>query len=805
MKFTLSWLKDHLETEASVETIAEALTALGLEVEGVEDRGAALAPFTVAYVKSAEKHPNADKLRVCIVETGTGEVQVVCGAPNARAGMKGVFAPVGSHIPGTGLDLKKGVIRGVESNGMLCSEREMGLSDAHDGIIELPEDAPVGESFAKLLGLDDPVIEIAVTPNRADCAGIRGIARDLAAKGLGTLKPLGADKVTGAFRSPIGVRFEFPAGEEEACPLFVGRLIRGVRNGPSPKWLQDRLLAVGLRPISALVDITNYFTLDRNRPLHVFDAGKVRGDIVLRLSAGGERFEALNDRVYDLPPGVTMICDDTGVISLAGIMGGETTAVSADTVDVFLESALFDPRRTAASGRNLQIESDARYRFERGIDPAAVFDGMEQATAMILELCGGTPSEPVVAGREPEWRRTLHLRPSRVAGLGGLDVPLDEQVRILRRLGCAVETGARHDSEEDLAVVPPSWRADIEGEADLVEEVLRVRGYDDIPAVPMPRLVATTKPSVTPAQRMPGLVKRLLATRGMDEAVTWSFMAREHAELFGFDNPALVLSNPISSELDVMRPSALPNLIRAVGRNADRGYPDTALYEVGPAYRDSNPNGQDLVAAGVRRGRTGARHWAAAPRAVDVFDAKADALAVLELAGAPVANLQVTPDAPGWYHPGRSGVLRLGPNVLARFGEIHPAVLARLDVAGPVVAFEVFLDRVPQPKRKAGPARPPLTLSAFQPVERDFAFLVDAATPADRLVRAVRGADKDLIADVAVFDDYRGQGVPEGKKSLALSVTLQPTAATLTDEQIDAVAKKIVAAAEKQPGASLRG
>ncbi|HET8727888.1 MAG TPA: phenylalanine--tRNA ligase subunit beta, partial [Alphaproteobacteria bacterium] len=769
MKITLSWLKDHLETDATVDEIAEALTSLGLEVEEVEDRGSALAAFTVGYVKSAEKHPNADKLRVCIVDTGRGDVQVVCGAPNARTGMKGVFAPAGTHIPGTGLDLKKGVIRGVESNGMLCSEREMGLSDAHEGIIDLAEDAPVGAPFAALMGLDDPVIDIALTPDRADCAGVRGIARDLAAKGIGTLKPLPAEKVPGRFESPIGVRFDFPEDDAKACPLFVGRLIRGVRNGSSPKWLQDKLLSVGLRPISALVDITNYFTIDRNRPLHVFDAGKVKGDLVLRLSTDGEMLAALNDKTYALEPGMTVICDDTGVVSLGGVMGGEPTGVTEETTEIFLEVALFDPYRTATTGRKLGIESDARYRFERGIDPAAVFDGMEQATAMILELCGGEPSEPVVAGREPEWRRTLHLRPSRVAALGGLDVPLDEQVRTLTRLGCEVATAARHAGEEDLAVVPPSWRADIEGEADLVEEVLRVRGYDDIPAVPMPRLVATTKPSVTPFQRTTGLVKRLLAARGMEEAVTWSFMAAEHAALFGFQNEGLRLVNPISSELDTMRPSVLPNLIQAAGRNADRGYADAALFEVGPVYRDAEPTGQDLVATGIRSGRTGPRHWAEAPRAVDAFDAKTDALAVLEAAGAPVANLQVTTDAPDWYHPGRSGVLRLGANVLAVFGEIHPAVLSTLDVAGPVAAFEVWLDRVPQPKKKTGPARPLLKLSPFQPVERDFAFLVDADVAADRVVRAARSADKALITDIVVFDDYRGQGVPEGRKSLAVT------------------------------------
>lgn len=800
MKFTLSWLKDHLETDASLDAIVEALTALGLEVESVEDRGAALAPFTIAYVKSAEKHPDADKLRVCVVETPRGDIQVVCGAPNARAGMKGVFAPAGSYIPGTGIELKKGVIRGVESNGMLVSEREMGLSDEHDGIIDLPEDAPLGVSFAGYMNLDDPVIDIALTPDRADAAGVRGIARDLATKGLGTLKPLPDEPVTGTFKSAIGVHLDFAAEDKAACPLFVGRYISGVKNGPSPKWLQAKLRAVGLRPISTLVDITNYFTLDRDRPLHVFDAAAVKGDLRLSLSKGGEEIAALNDKSYVLPPGVTVIADDDGPVSLGGIVGGERTGVTEETTELFLEVALFDPLRTAATGRTLQIDSDARYRFERGVDPDAVIAGMEQATRLILELCGGEASEPAVAGGVPEWRRTLHLRPSRVAALGGVDVPLHEQVRTLRALGCKVETGASRDDEEDLAVVPPSWRADIEGEADLVEEVLRVKGFDAIPSVPLPRIDPITKPSLTPPQRAAGIVRRTLAARGLDEAVTWSFMASAHAAHFGFQHDGLRLVNPISSDLDVMRPSILGNLVQAAGRNADRGFPDVGLFEVGPVYRTPEEDGQALVAAGVRRGRSGPRHWAEKPRPVDAFDAKADALAALEAAGAPAANLQVTTDAPDWYHPGRSGVLRLGPNVLAHFGEFHPAVLEALDVAGPVVGFEAFLDSVPQPKKKPGTAKPLLKLSPFQPVERDFAFLVDEDLPADRLIRAARGADKKLVADAALFDDYRGAGVPEGKKSLAVAVTLQPSDATLTDADIEAVAKKIVASVEKLGG-----
>ncbi len=802
MKFTLSWLKDHLDTDAGAAAIAARLTALGLEVEAVEDRGAALTAFTVGHVVRCERHPNADKLSVCVVATGAGEVQVVCGAPNARAGIKGAFAPAGTHIPGTGLDLKKGVIRGVESNGMLCSERELGLSDAHTGIIELPDDAPVGAPVAAILGLDDPVIDVALTPDRADCAGVRGIARDLAAAGLGRLKPLPAEPVPGTFPSPIGVRFDFPPAAAGACPLFIGRLIRGVRNGPAPHWLQDRLRAIGLRPISTLVDITNFFTIDRNRPLHVFDAAKVAGDLVVRLARPGETLAALNDKSYTLDAEVTVIADGNGVQSLGGVIGGVPTGCTAETTAVYVEAALFDPARTAATGRRLGIDSDARYRFERGLDPDAVFAGIEQATRMILELCGGEPSELVVTGAVPDWRRTLTLRPSRVETLGGVAVPAAEQAAILTALGCAVAEAADGGA---MPVEPPSWRADIEGEADLVEEVLRVRGFDTIPAVPLPRPPGLPRPAVTPRQRAAGLVRRALAARGLDEAVTWSFMAGALAARFGQADPGLTLVNPIASELDAMRPSILPNLVQAAARNAARGQADGALFEVGPAYADPSPAGQRLAAAGVRIGRSGPRHWAAAPRPVDAFDAKADALAALEAAGAPAGNLQVTTDAPGWYHPGRSGCLRLGANVLAHFGELHPEVLAALDADGPVAAFEAFLDAVPEPKAKRGPARPLLKLSAFQPVERDFAFLVDDAVPAERVVRAARSADKALIAEVAVFDRYHGPGVPEGKTSLALSVTLQPVQATLTDAQIEAVAQRVIAAVVKQTGATLRG
>jgi phenylalanyl-tRNA synthetase beta chain len=853
MKFTLGWLKDHLDTNASVEEIAKTLTMIGLEVEEVVDRARALAAFTVAYVVEAKPHPNADRLRVCIVDTGTERVQVVCGAPNARTGMKGVFAPVGSHIPGTALDLKKGVIRGVESNGMLCSEREMGLSDEHAGIIDLPEDAPVGQSFAKLMGLDDPVIDVAVTPNRADCLGVRGIARDLAAAGLGTLKEYPRlAPLPGSFETPVVWRIDLPPEAASACPFVVGRYFRNVRNGPSPRWMQDRLRAIGLRPISALVDITNYVTFDLNRPLHVFDADRLgmpggRGAMTVRLAKPGEKFVALDDKTYDMTPEMTVIAADGGLHSLAGVMGGAESGCTEATRSVFLEVALFDAVRTAATGRKLGLESDARYRFERGLDPEGALWGAEVAARLVRELCGGEASQVFSAGAMPNWRRKVALRPDRVKTLGGVDVPAAEQRRILGALGYEVsgaapsrmaassfETrpsaspqdeaafkggGFPHPEEAHsavskdeeiraaatlMSVTPPSWRGDVGGEADLIEDILRIHGYDRIAPVPLTLEGALPTLTLTPGQRRARAVKRGLASRGLMEAVTFSFADSRHAALFGGGNPALELANPISSDLDVMRPSILPNLIAAAGRNADRGFKDLSLFEVGPQYADDTPKGQALVAAGVRAGMTGPRHWAKPQHEVDPFDAKADALAAIAEAGGP-ADVQVTMDAPGWYHPGRSGTLRLGGTVLAWFGTVHPKVLQRMDVKGPMVAFEVFLDRVPQPRAKAGKMRPLLKASPFQPVERDFAFVLDTAVEAQAVVRAAKGVDKALITDVSVFDVYAGTGLPSGKKSLAVSVRLQPTDRTLTDEEIDAVGQKIVAAVAKATGGALRG
>ncbi|MDZ4734747.1 MAG: phenylalanine--tRNA ligase subunit beta [Rhodospirillaceae bacterium] len=800
MKFTLDWLKKHLATDSDVEAIGAKLTALGLEVEGIEDRAKELAAFTVGYVTEAKPHPNADKLRVCMVDTGNGIVQVVCGAPNARTGMKGVFAAVGTHIPGTGLDLKKGVIRGVESNGMLCSAREMGLGDDHDGIIDLPADAPVGAPFAKVMGLDDPVIDIAVTPDRADCLGVAGVARDLAAANAGKIIPFDKSPIAGSFVSPVKWRIDLP-GDPTACPYVAGRYFRGLKNGPSPKWLQERLLAIGLRPISALVDITNFVTHDLGRPLHVFDAKKLAGDLTMRFAKQGEKVLALDGHEYTLDPSMTVIADANGLHGIGGIMGGEESGCTDDTTEMFLEVALFDAGRTARSGRALGIESDARYRFERGLDPQSALWGPEVAARLVLELCGGEASEVVTAGTLPKWHRRIEFRPARIAALGGVAIAEDEVLAILRALGFVV-TPLRETRGERFDVDVPSWRQDVEGEADIVEEIVRVAGYDRIPAMSLPRLAALPEPAVTPAQKRASMAKRLLATRGLMEAVTWSFMPQAAARLFGGGD--LLLANPISADLDAMRPSILPNLLMAAQRNAARGFGDVALFEVGPQYADATPKGQSLVATGLRVGASGQRHWQQKPRAVDAFDAKGDATALLAALGAPVDNLQVTTDAPGWYHPGQSGVLRLGPNVIAHFGTLHPRVLKALDVKGPAVAFELFLDRVPEPRAK-GTARPPLKASPYQAVERDFAFVVDRDVAADKLLRAAKGTDKALIRQVSIFDLFEGAAMGAGKKSIAIAVTLQADDRTLTDEEIEAVAAKIVAAVTKATGATLRG
>lgn len=799
MKFTLSWLKAHLDTDASLAEIDARLTMLGLEVEKIDDPAKDLAGFTVAHIVAAEQHPNADRLRVCKVDTGTGVIQVVCGAPNARAGIKVILAQPGCFIPVTGDKLKKGNVRGVESQGMMCSWRELGLGEDHDGIAELAADAPVGAKLVDVMSFD-PVIEISITPNRADCLGVRGVARDLAASGLGRLKPLAATPVAAGHASPIKVALDFPAGAESACPLFVGRHFKGVRNGESPAWLRDRLTAIGLRPISALVDITNFFTYDLARPLHVFDAAKVKGDtITARLARPAETLPALNGKEYSLTPDMTVIADAAGPEGLAGIMGGEHSGCTEATTEVFLEVAYFDPIRTATTGRKLDILSDARFRFERGVDPAFLIDAAELASAMILDLCGGQASELVVAGVEPDWRQSVALRPARVEALGGVAVDTARQAEILTALGCSVS-----EHGDGLLVVPPSWRGDITAEHDLVEEVIRVNGYDKLPATPLPR-PTMSKPVLTPAQRRAAWVRRQLASRGLVETVTWSFLASAQAKLFGGGAAAMHLANPISSDLDCMRPSLLPNLVNAAGRNADRGYKDVGLFEIGAQFDGPEPGQQRAVAAAIRAGRAVPRHWSEKTRPVDVFDVKADLLAAIVAAGANPDSFQIATDAPAWYHPGRSGVLKLGNKPVACFGEIHPAVLTALDVKGPMVAFELFLEALPPQKAKATKAKPLVKLSAFQPLERDFAFVLDAQVPADSVLRAVKNADKALIGEVSVFDLYEGPNVGEGKKSLAVSLTLHPFDKTLTDDEIEAVGKKVVEAVAKATGGVLRG
>ncbi|HWL80187.1 MAG TPA: phenylalanine--tRNA ligase subunit beta [Roseomonas sp.] len=823
MKFSLSWLKQHLETDASLDQITAALNTIGLEVEGVEDRGAALAPFRIAHVIEAVQHPNADRLRACKVDVGDGVIRsVVCGAPNARTGMKAVLGLPGAYVPGTGITLKVGEIRGVKSEGMMCSSRELGLGDDHEGIIDLPEDAPVGQPYATWAGLDDPVVEISITPNRGDALAIRGIARDLAAAGLGTLKPFAPEKIEGVYPSPLRWAVE----DLEACPWVLGRAVRGVRNGPSPKWLQDRLVSIGLRPINALVDITNFFTYDLGRPLHVFDAKKVKGDtLFLRRGREGERYLALNGKEIAVTPEDLVIADSEAVESLAGIMGGEHSGSDENTSEVFIECALFDPVRIALSGRRHDLRSDARARFERGIDPALLPAALEAATAMVIELCGGEPSTVTEGGAEPAWQRQASLRFERIAGLGGAEIAPDAAVGILERLGF----GLVARDAETVTVSVPSWRNDIAGsgaltqapelpaqkaqaaaegcaavepECDLLEEVLRIHGLDRIPPVSLPVASPVPLPALAPKQSRAVLARRVLAARGMLDCVSFGFLDGKVAARFGETPAALTLDNPIAADLDQMRPTPLASLLLAAARNAARGWPDVALAELGAAYRDITPEGQLAVAAGIRIGNT-PRHWAAPARAVDAMDAKGDALAVLAALGVPMAALSVTTDAPGFYHPGRSGVVRQGPKtVLATFGEIHPRLREELGLPGAAVGFEVFLDAIPEPKRRKKGAP---DLPAFQPLKRDFAFLVNADVPAENLLRAARGAERNLITEVALFDRYAGDKLPEGKVSLAIEVTLQPRERSLTDAEIEAVGTKIVAAVTKATGATLRG
>ena len=797
MKFTLSWLKEHLDTEANAATIADRATNIGLEVESVEDKGAKLAAFTVARVISAAPHPNADKLRLCMVDTGRETTQVVCGAPNAREGLKGVFAPPGTYIPGSDFTLGIAKIRGVESRGMLCSMRELQLSNEHEGIIELSSDAVVGSPAAEALGLTDPIIDVAITPNRGDCTSVFGIARDLAAAGLGVLKDGTVAPVPGRYASPILTLLEFPPGAQNACPMFAGRFIRAVKNGPSPEWLQKRLKAIGLRPISAVVDVTNLVAHDRGRPLHAFDAAKLTGHMCARLAKPGETLLALDGKSYTLDDDMVVIADEVAARGIAGVMGGEATGCTERTTEVFLESALFDPVRTARTGRRLGIVSDARYRFERGVDPEFAIPGLELATRLILEFCGGEPSEIVVAGGPPEWKHTLAFSPAEVKRLAGLELPRDAIIRILTKLGFGVA------GTEPMQAMPPSWRSDIHGAADLVEEIVRIHGLDKVPSTAMKRPYAVAQPVLTPIQRRAGYARRALAVRGFDETVHFSFIARAHAALFGGGDEARQLENPISADIDAMRPSLLPSMLAAAGRNQARGFTHAMLFEVGAQFASGMPEAQSTVAAGIRAGEP-PRHWMKNVTCPDVFTAKADALAALEAAWGGAATVPVQAGAAPWYHPGRSGTIALGSKPLAYFGELHPRILATFDLKGPVSGFEIFLDAIPEPKARASKTRPRLEPSDLMAVERDFAFILDAGVPADQVVKAARSADRQSIERVEVFDLYEGKGVPEGKKSLAIAVRLQPKERTLTDAEIEAVAQKIVNAVAKATGGVLR-
>ncbi len=808
MKFTLSWLKNHLDTSASLAEITEALTRVGLEVEAVEDKAAALKDFTIAYVIEAKQHPNADRLRVCMVDVGAGQppVQVVCGAPNARTGMKSVFSPPGTYIPGKDITLGKGVIRGVESNGMLCSAAELQLSEDHDGIIDLPADAPVGARYVEWARLGDPVIEIAVTPNRADALGVHGVARDLAAAGLGRLKELELKPVKGAFPCPTPVTFAFDAHDRHLCPAFALRLVRGVRNGPSPDWLQARLKAIGLRPINALVDVTNFMTYAVNRPLHVFDAAKVKGGLVVRRAKAGETLQALDGKTYAFTEEMVVIADDHGVESIGGVMGGEASGCSEATTDVLVESALWDPLNIARTGRALGVNSDARYRFERGVDPAFTLAGLDLATRMIMELCGGEPSDLLLAGEIPDTSRFIDFPWTEVKRLTGLSLPVPEMKLALTELGFHVSGG-----QDRVRVAPPSWRGDIEGKADLVEEIVRIAGLDRVDAVPFPRLHdEVPKPVLTVLQKRTRQARRALASRGLVEAVTWSFIPKGEALHFGGGQPALALANPIAADLSDMRPSLLPGLLRAAQRNADRGFGDVALFEVGQVFLGDGETDQRMAAAAVRRGLARAegvgRHWDGAARPADLFDAKADALALLSALGVATGGLQIAPGGPAWAHPGRSATLQFGPKtIVGTFGEVHPKTLRLLDVKGPLVAFELHLDGLPLPKAKPTRMKPRLSLPDFQPVTRDFAFVVDRAAAAGDMARIAAGTDRALIVDASVFDIYEGDRLEPGKKSVAIAVTLQPTEKTLTDAEIEAVGAKIVAEIGKRFGATLRG
>ena len=802
MKFTLSWLRDYLDFDDTLDAVLEQLTLIGLEVEGVEDPAKKLSAFKIVEVLSAEQHPDADRLRVLSVNNGGPEpIQVVCGAPNARAGMKGVLGLPGDYVPGLDITLSVGKIRGVESCGMMCSGSELETSEDHDGILDLPDDAPVGTPYALYADMDDPVIEIGVTPNRPDVLGVYGIARDLAATGLGKLKNKATPALRGNGPCPVSVDIQIP----EFCPAFGLRLVRGVKNGPSPEWMQKRLKAIGLRPINALVDITNYMTFDRGRPLHVFDAAKVSGNLVIRRAKAGEEISALNDKSYQLDETMGVIADDNGIESLAGIIGGTSSGADAETTDVLIESALWHPLQIAQAGRKLGLSTDARYRFERGVDPNFMLPGLEEATQFILDICGGETSDINVAGAVPDADKIIDFPTTEVKRLGGIDPEPREIKAILELLGFWV-TG--HAPTFKVAV--PSYRPDIFGKADLVEEVVRIFGINDVPSTPLPPMPNLGAGRLTLPQTRNRRAKRLLAARGMMEAVTWSFISETEAMAFGGGQEELKLANPISSDLSDMRPSLLPGLLLASQRNADRGNNDVALFEVGQVFHGDQPDDQNDCASGIRRGlattRANGRHWSEASQNVSVFDAKEDALSLLSGLGVNVDNLQIVSGGPDHFHPGRSGTIQQGPrNIIGHFGEFHPRVLDRLDVEGVVVGFEIDLKALPAPRAKGTKTKGAMRASDLQPLHRDFAFVVSKDVSADKLLRAAKGADKKLITKVTLFDVFEGDALGADKKSLAIDVTLQPDVKTMTDEEIEAVAANIVLSVEKATGGTLRG
>ena len=806
MKFTLDWLKDHLDTTASANEVAEALTTVGLEVEALEEAGTALRPFLVAEVISAERHPNADKLRVCKVDAGTGTVlDVVCGAPNARAGMKSVFAPAGTFIPGKAITITRGNIRGQVSEGMLCSAAELELSEDHEGIIELPADAPVGMRYPDYAGLGGAVFDVAITPNRGDCTGVYGIARDLAAFGLGTLVPDTVEPVPSpGGASPIAVDLRFGPGEPEACRMFAGRLIADVRNTSSPEWMQKRLRAVGLRPISALVDITNFVALDRGRPLHVFDADRLTGTVHARMARAGETLLALDGKTYTLDPTIPVIADDSGPLGIAGIMGGEASSATDATRNVFVECAWFEPAVIAAAGRKLGINSDARYRFERIVDPQSVVPGIHLAARLVTELCGGRVHEPVLAGAVDGAGTVIDFPIAEVGRLTGLQLSSERIAAILGRLHFGVEgTGDR------LGVSVPSFRPDVTLKADLVEEVLRMVGVDSVPRDPLPRLAHVAPRMLTTLQNRRRIARRALAARGLVEAVTWSFIPEGEARRFGGGDPSLHLANAIASDMTDMRPSLLPGLLSAVRRNRNRGIEDLALFEVGQVFFSDEPEGQRSYASAIRAGTAGSersgRHWQGNAGPVGVFDAKADLCAALDALGLDPDKVQFVAEPAPWSHPGRGGRVQLGPKlVLGWFGELHPAWAAEFDLGGPLAAFELDLEALPEPRRRPTRTKPALVLPDLMALTRDFAFVVDAEIEAASILRAARGADKALITGVDVFDVFRGAHLEAGKKSVAIAVRLQPRGKTLTEDEIEAISSRIVGAVEKATGGSLR-